>query len=142
MHLLFVDIRNHYILNQNLNSLVLYFDDSQVLIDHSLKREAICSTAIEHSLAFPHVRGFDTGALTVALGLKKKGIKFGAPKKQLTKIIFFIVIPIAASAFYLNLLAGLIESLSGTEDRKKLLRCSTPEEVWKTLKKLTKTHIP
>lgn len=120
----------------------LYFDDPQVLIDHALKREVICSTAIEHSLAFPHVRGLDTGALTVALGLKKKGIKFGAPKKQLTKIIFFIVIPIAASAFYLNLLAGLIESLSGTENRKKLLRCSTSKAVWKILKKLTKTHIP
>ncbi len=120
----------------------IYFDDPRVLIDNALEREAIISTAVEHGLAFPHVRGIDTGSLTVALGLHKKGIKFGAPNNRLTKIIFFIVIPIGASAFYLTLLAGLIESLSTVEARKQLLQSSTQEETWKTLKKLTKKHIP
>lgn len=120
----------------------LFFDDPRILIDSALKREAITSTAVEHSLAFPHVRGIDAGALTVALGLKKKGVKFGAPKNQLTKIVFFIVIPITSSAFYLKLLAGLIESLNTTDARKKLLSCSEPDELWETFKKLTKAHIP
>jgi len=119
----------------------LYFSDPKLLIEKALEREAIVSTAVEHSLAFPHVRGVDTGSLTFALGLSKKGLKFGAPKNRLSRIFFFIVIPIAASAFYLTLLAGLIESLSGAEPRKKLLACSDPEELWKTLKKLTKAHI-
>jgi mannitol/fructose-specific phosphotransferase system IIA component (Ntr-type) len=120
----------------------LFFDDPRILIDSALKREAITSTAVEHSLAFPHVRGIDAGALTVALGLKKKGVKFGAPKDHLTKIVFFIVIPITSSAFYLKLLAGLIESLNTTDARKKLLSCSESDELWETLKKLTKVHIP
>ena len=120
----------------------LFFEDSQLLIDRALKREAITSTAIEHSLAFPHVRGIDAGSLTMAVGLKKKGIKFGAPRNQLTRIIFFLVIPVAASAFYLTLLAGLIESFHEKEDRDKLLDCETQEEVWKVLKKLTAKHIP
>jgi mannitol/fructose-specific phosphotransferase system IIA component (Ntr-type) len=119
----------------------LYFSDPRVLTDKALAREAIASTAVEHSLAFPHVRGVDTGSLTFALGLSKKGIKFGAPKNRLSRIFFFIVIPIASSAFYLTLLAGLIESLIKADARKKLLACSEPEEVWKTLKKLTKSHI-
>ncbi|MFH1038310.1 MAG: PTS sugar transporter subunit IIA [PVC group bacterium] len=120
----------------------LYFSDPQMLIDRALEREVIVSTAVEHSLAFPHVRGIDTGSLTVALGLKKQGIPFGAPKNRLTKIIFFIVIPIASSAFYLTLLAGLIESLSAADARKKLLGCSEQNQVWRMLKKLTKAHIP
>ena len=120
----------------------LFFEDAELLIDRALKREAITSTAIEHSLAFPHVRGVDAGSLTMAVGLKKKGIKFGAPRNRLTRIIFFLIIPVAASAFYLTLLAGLIEALHEKEDRNKLLDCETKEEVWKTLKKLTAKHIP
>lgn len=119
----------------------LYFSDPGMLIEKALEREAIASTAVEHSLAFPHVRGIDTGSLTFALGLSKKGIRFGAPKDRLTRIFFFIVIPIASSAFYLTLLAGLIESLITAEARKKLAASSGPEELWKTLKKLTKSHI-
>ncbi len=120
----------------------LYFSDPRLLIGQALEREAIGSTAVEHSLAFPHVRGVDTGSLTFALGLSRKGLKFGAPKGQLSKIFFFIVIPIAANAFYLTLLAGLIESLIAAEARRKLLAVSEPEEAWATLKKLTKSHIP
>lgn len=118
-----------------------YHDDPRILIDNALEREAITSTALEHGLAFPHVRGIDVGSLTVALGLKKKGLKCGAPKNHLTKIIFFIVIPISSSAFYLTLLAGLIESLITVEHRKTLLSCKTSDELWETLKKLTKAHI-
>lgn len=119
----------------------LYFSDPRLLIEKALEREAIGSTAVEHSLGFPHVRGVDTGSLTFALGLSKKGLKFGAPKNGLSKIFFFIVIPIAASAFYLTLLAGLIGSLNSVDARKKLLDASEPEEAWATLKKLTKSHI-
>jgi len=119
----------------------LYFPNAGLLIDKALKREAIVSTGVEHSLAFPHVRGLDAGGLTLALGLKKKGIKFGAPRDQLCKIFFFTIIPPAASAFYLTLLAGLIESLSSLENRKTILSCRKPEELWETLKKLTKKHI-
>jgi len=118
-----------------------YHDDPGILINNALEREAITSTALEHGLAFPHVRGIDAGSLTVALGLKKKGLKCGAPKNGLTKIIFFIVIPISSSAFYLTLLAGLIQSLSTVDTRKTLLSCKTQDELWGTLKKLTKVHI-
>ena len=119
----------------------LFFEDSELLIDRALKREAITSTAIEHSLAFPHVRGVDAGSLTMAVGLKKKGIKFGAPRNQLTRIIFFLIIPVAASAFYLTLLAGLIEALHEKDSRDRLLDCETREEAWDTLKELTGEHI-
>lgn len=118
-----------------------YHNDSKILIDSALEREAITSTALEHGIAFPHARGIDVGSLTVALGLKKKGLHFGAPKDRLTRIFFFIVIPIASSAFYLTLLAGLIESLITADKRKMLLSSSTQDELWENIKKLTKTHI-
>lgn len=114
-----------------------FAEDSDGLTQLALSREVIASTAVEHGLAFPHVRGLEGGGLTLALGMKKSGIDFGAPDKKLTRIIFFTVIPTAASAFYLKLLAGLIQTFRETEARKRLLAASTPEETWDTLTALT-----
>jgi len=69
------------------------------------------------------------------------GIAFGAPKKHLTRIFFFIVIPLAASAFYLQLITGLMESFREAPAREKLLECKTPEKMWQVLNQLTKKSI-
>ena len=111
------------------------------LIESSLRREAIVSTAVAHGVAFPHVRGVEGGGLSLALGISKKGIKFDGPDSKLTKIIFFLVIPTAAAAFYLKLLAGLAETLSKTDNRKAIMAGGTPEELWKALVKATRSTI-
>ncbi|MBU1910264.1 MAG: PTS sugar transporter subunit IIA, partial [Verrucomicrobia bacterium] len=56
-----------------------FVDDAGRLREEALKREAIISTAVEHGLAFPHVRGVEGGGLTLALGLHRKGVRFGGP---------------------------------------------------------------
>ena len=75
--------------------------------------------------------------MTFAVGLKEKGINFGATEDHLSKIFFFIVIPTPATAFYLRLLAGLVRTFESAESRKALLDCESPEDMWKTLIKLT-----
>jgi mannitol/fructose-specific phosphotransferase system IIA component (Ntr-type) len=77
----------------------------------------------------------------MALGLRKKGLKFGGPSRTLTRIIFFMVIPTAASAFYLKLLSGLTQTFRKPEAREKLLETDDPEKLWKTLIRLTKTTV-
>ncbi len=118
-----------------------FVDDAGKLVDAALKREAIVSTALDHSLAFPHVRGVEGGGLTLGLGISAKGIKFDGHDKGPTKIIFFMVIPTAASAFYLKLLAGLAETFSDADARKALMAEESPEKLWKALIKLTKKTI-
>jgi PTS system nitrogen regulatory IIA component len=118
-----------------------FIENPESLLSAALNREAIVSTAVEHGLAFPHVRGVEGGGLIFSLGIKKQGLKFGAPRDRLTRIIFFIVIPFAASAFYLQLIAGLMETFRETEARDKLLECTTSDEMWKTLISLTKKTI-
>jgi len=118
-----------------------FVDDSGKLVESALRREAIVSTALDHGLAFPHVRGVEGGGLTLGLGVSAKGIKFDGHDKGLTKIIIFIVIPTAASAFYLKLLAGLAETFSDADARKALMAEETPEKLWKALIKLTKKTI-
>lgn len=118
-----------------------FIEHATRLYDEALRREAIVSTAVDHGLAFPHVRGVEGGGLTMALGISKKGIKFGGPGRTLTRIIFFMVIPTAASAFYLKLLAGLNQACQKAEAREKLLEADSQEKLWKTLVKLTKTTV-
>lgn len=118
-----------------------FVDDSDKLVESALKREAIVSTALDHGLAFPHVRGVEGGGLTLGLGVSAKGIKFDGNDKNTTKIIFFLVIPTAASAFYLKLLAGLAETFSDADARKAITSEETPEKLWKLLIKLTKKTV-
>lgn len=118
-----------------------FVDDAAKLAEGALKREAIVSTALDHGLAFPHVRGVEGGGLTLGLGISAKGIKFDGHDKGLTRIVFLMVIPTAASAFYLKLLAGLAETFSDADARKALQAEENPDKLWKTLVKLTKKTI-
>lgn len=118
-----------------------FVDNGAKLLDEALKREAILHTAVDHGLAFPHVRGVEGGGLTLALGISRKGIKFDPAGRALSYIIFFIVIPTAASVFYLRLLAGLSQSFLKKDTRDRLINAQTPEELWNVLLKSTRTAI-
>jgi mannitol/fructose-specific phosphotransferase system IIA component (Ntr-type) len=118
-----------------------FIEDAATVTELALRREAIVSTAMEHGLAFPHVRDVEGGGLTFAVGLKERGIDFGAVDDHLSKIFFFIVIPTPATAFYLRLLAGLVRTFESTEARKTLLDCDDSEAMWKTLTKLMRETI-
>jgi len=118
-----------------------FVEHAERLCEGALKREAIISTAVDHGLAFPHVRGVEGGGLTLALGLSRKGVKRWGPGRSLTRIVFLLLIPTAASAFYLKLLSGLVQTFQKEEAREKLFECDTPEKLWKALARTTKSAI-
>ena len=118
-----------------------FVDNADKLLESALKREAIVTTAVENGIAFPHVRCIEGGALTLALGIAPKGIKFDPAGKASTRIVFFMVIPTAASAFYLKLLSGLAQVFQKAENRDKLLEADTSEKLWKALMKTTRLVI-
>jgi len=118
-----------------------FVEGGEQLAERAIQREMIISTAVDHGLAFPHVRGVEGGGLVLTLGIRRKGFHFG-PGRNLTRIVFFIVIPTAASAFYLRLLSGLTRSFRQKTARDKLLACDTPEKLWKALLAATRTTIP
>jgi mannitol/fructose-specific phosphotransferase system IIA component (Ntr-type) len=98
----------------------------------AIAREELVSTAVEYGLAFPHVRGVEGVGLVIALGLRKRGLRFGAQGGRLTRIIFFSVIPQAASGFYLKLMAGLVRIFRESDARKRILSHNHEEKVWET----------
>jgi len=117
-----------------------FIDNAARLTEEALRRETIASTAIDHGLAFPHVRGVEGGGLTLALGLSRKGIRFGSGK-ALTRMVFMMVIPTAASAFYLRLLSGLAQTFGEESAREAMFKAETPEELWKALNKATRLTV-
>lgn len=119
-----------------------FVDSAERLLEEALRREAIASTAVDHGLAFPHVRGVEGGGMSLAMGLSRKGIKFGGTTRSSTKIIFLIVIPSAASAFYLKLLSGLTQTFREADARDALFDADTPESLWKALTKVTRVAVP
>ncbi len=118
-----------------------FVDQSESLIEHAMNRESLLSTAVDHGLAFPHVRGVEGGGLTLSVGVHRKGIHFNGPKGRMSKIFFFMVIPTAASSFYLKLLAGLTETFMIKDARDALMEAKSPEDLWKVLTKLTRKAV-
>ncbi|MCF7847389.1 MAG: PTS sugar transporter subunit IIA [Kiritimatiellales bacterium] len=118
-----------------------FVNDGAHLLRMAQQREAIISTGVDNGLAFPHVRGVEGGGLTMALGIHRKGIKFGGPGRTLSRVFFFMVIPTATSAFYLKLLSGLANTFREKDARELLVSAQTEEDLWKALIKTTKKTI-
>ena len=118
-----------------------YIDKADLLIEEALGREAVLSTAVDHGLAFPHVRGVEGGGLTLALGISTKGIQIDKKSDELTHIIFFLVIPTAASAFYLKLLAGLTETFMDAAHREDVIAAKDAKSLWAVLTKSTRRRV-
>lgn len=116
-----------------------YVEDVDLLHEAALRREAIVSTAVGGTMAFPHVRGVEGGGLTLSVGVSKKGIDFGGTTK--TKLFFYMVIPTAASAFYLKLLAGLTQSFGTAAAREPLLKAKSREDLWEALVQGTRNMV-
>ena len=117
-----------------------FVSNVDALVAAAMERESILSTAIGDGLAFPHVRGVEGGGLTIALGVSKNGIAYDDSGTKVN-FIFFSVIPVAVSAFYLRLMSGLMEAFSKNANRDLLAAAKTPAELWKALTRTTRSTI-
>ena len=117
-----------------------FVSNADALVTAAMERESILSTAMSDGLAFPHVRGVEGGGLTIALGVSKAGIAYDDSGTKVN-FIFFSVIPVAVSAFYLRLMSGLTDAFAKKANRDMLAAAKTPTELWKALTKTTRTTI-
>ena len=115
-----------------------FVSNPSALVEAAMERESVLSTAGDHGLAFPHVRGVEGGGLTLALGVSKKGFKYDAAG-TIVHLVFFSVIPVAVSPFYMRLMAVLAEAFSKESNRAALLSAAkSPAELWKAFMKTTR----
>ena len=115
-----------------------FVSNPSALVEAAMERESVLSTAVGNGLAFPHVRGVEGGGLTLALGVSKKGFRYDAAG-TMVNLVFFSVIPVAVSPFYMRLMAGLAEAFSKGANRAALLSAAkSPAELWKAFMKTTR----
>ena len=112
-----------------------FISNADSLIAKAMDREAVLSTAIGGSLAFPHVRGVEGGGLPLAMGVSKKGSDWDGEKVH---VVFLSAIPVAVSAFYLRLMSGIIQAFSKKENLDAVLSAADPAALWKVLVKATR----
>ena len=108
-----------------------FISNADSLVTAAMDREAVLSTAMD-DVAFPHVRGVEGGALTLAMGVSKKGIDWGG---ETVHLVFLSAIPVAVSAFYLRLMAGLAQAFSKKDVRDAALASKDGPALWKALVK-------
>ena len=115
-----------------------FIANADSLVTAAMGRESVLSTAMEGGMAFPHVRGVEGGGLTLALGISKKGVDWDGEKVH---IIFLSAIPVAVSAFYLRLMAGLTQAFSKDANVKAVVGARDSAALWKALQKATRTTV-
>ena len=115
-----------------------FIANADSLVTAAMEREAILSTAMEEGLAFPHVRGVEGGGLTMAVGVSKEGIDWNGEK---VNVVFLSAIPVAVSAFYLKLMAGLGQAFAKESNRKAVVEAADSAALWKALQKATRTTV-
>lgn len=115
-----------------------FISSAENLVTAALEREGVLSTAMEGGLAFPHVRGVEGGGLTLAMGVSKEGIDWDGEK---VNMVFLSAIPVAVSAFYLRLMAGLAQSFAKEANRTAVLEAKDSASLWKALQKATRATV-
>ena len=115
-----------------------FISSADNLVAAAMERESVLSTAIDGGIAFPHVRGVEGGGLTLAMGVSKKGIDWDGEK---VNIVFLSAIPVAVSAFYLRLMAGLSQSFAKDANRKSVVEAKDSAALWKALQKATRATV-
>ena len=115
-----------------------FIANADSLASAAMDRESILSTAMEGGIAFPHVRGVEGGGLTFAVGCSKKGIDWAGEK---VNVVVLSAIPVAVSAFYLRLMAGLSQSFAKADARESLVKAGSQQAMWKVLVKATRHNV-
>ena len=112
-----------------------FITNADSLVSAALERERVLSTAVGEGFAFPHVRGVEGGGLTLAMGVSKEGVDWAG---ETVHLVFLSAIPVAVSAFYLRLMAGLAQAFSKKDVRAAAVASKDAATLWKTLVKATR----
>ncbi len=92
-------------------------------------RETLGSTGIGKGVAIPHGRTTAALEVRIVFGKSENGIEFNSIDKKLVQLIFVVLAPPQdENNRYLPILGKLVEVLSKSSNRKKLLQVNTYEE--------------
>lgn len=121
--------------NESLIELANLFVKTKLVLNKEIflqmlnKREILGSTGIGKGVAIPHGRTTAANDVRIAFGKSIDGIEFDAIDKKPVHLIFMVVAPPhEENNRYLPILGKLVEVLSESKNRKKLVKAETFED--------------
>lgn len=109
--------------------------DHDVLRGAVLDRESKGSTGIGSGVAIPHVRTAALRRAVLGVGVSAAGLDYGAVDGKPVHLLVFFATPAEGNEEYLSLLRQVMIALRGTGLKKRLIACSTREEVAAALRR-------
>ena len=98
-----------------------------------LKREASASTALPDGIALPHGRTDCVTDIVCMIGIHPKGVEFGAPDNQPSRIFVELLVPATVGCNHIHFLANLSRRLMEQSVRSALLAAQTREDVMQSI---------
>jgi len=96
-------------------------------------RERLGSTALGHSVAVPHGRIKDLKAPHAAFLRLLEPVQFDSGDGRSAHLLFFLLVPEAATQVHLDLLAEIARLMADASVRQALASAQTPQEIHQIL---------
>jgi len=100
-----------------------------------MAREQSGSTGMQHGIALPHAKTKQVEQLVCAIGIKPEGMDFDSLDHELAKIFVLVLSPVDVTGPHIRFLAMISQILSENEERERLLKCRTSDEMYRLLSK-------
>ncbi len=108
---------------------VNYLKNSQIVLEMLHQRERLGSTGIGKGVAIPHGRTTSASDIMIAFGKSEQGIEYEAIDGKPVQLVFMIIAPPQdENNMYLPILGKMVEILSKSKNRKKLLSIENFDE--------------
>ncbi len=98
------------------------------------EREKIMSTGVGNGFAIPHGKTDAVSDIAAAVAVTEKPIDYQALDDQPVRLVFLLVGKDSLVGPHIKLLSRISRLMNKEEFRKKLLGCSSPQEVLATFK--------
>lgn len=108
---------------------IKYLKNREIVLDMLRRREQLGSTGIGKNIAIPHGRTTSASDIMIAFGKSRQGIEYDSIDKKPVKLVFMIIAPPQdENNMYLPLLGKMVEILSKSKVRNKLLNAESYDE--------------
>ncbi len=105
---------------------VKYLKNREIILEMLHQREKLGSTGIGKKVAIPHGRSTSASEIMIAFGKSKKGIEYDSIDSSPVHLVFMIIAPpVDENNMYLPILGKMVEVLSKSKNRNKLMETDT-----------------
>lgn len=109
-------------------------EDADEVFRAVLERETVLSTGIGHGVAIPHGKAPACGALSVAAGVTRRPLDYGALDGEPVRLVFLLIGPESEAGAHIKALSRISRLVRQPELRNRLLEAVDSGEFLRALR--------